>query len=115
MVRGRVHRQRDRLLDAVTSVHQTAGQVLPPLCSPSLIHTGMDALADIVLYWAAEDEQRAAWPRDTYLEMCAYARIFRNQLHNISLAEEIAERAEKRRSHVITSLLSQACDCNLTN
>ena len=38
--------------------------------------------------------------------MCAYARIFRNELHNISLAEEIADRAEKRRSSVIASLLS---------
>jgi hypothetical protein len=58
----------------------------------------MGALADIVSYWAAEDEQRAAWPQDMYLDMYAYARILRTELHNISLAEEIGERAEKRRS-----------------
>ena len=45
--------------------------------------------------WAADDEQRAAWPRDAYIDMHAYARILRNELHNISLAEEIEERAER--------------------
>jgi hypothetical protein len=99
-------RQRDRLLEAITSAYLTADRMLPPLCRRSMIFTGMEALAGIVAYWAAEDEQRAAWPRDAYSDMCAYARIFRNQLHNISLAEEIEERAEKRRSAIIAHLLT---------
>jgi hypothetical protein len=37
--------------------------------------------------------------------MQAHARILRNELHNISLAEEIEARAEKRRAEVISSLL----------
>jgi hypothetical protein len=65
----------------------------------------MEALAGIVAYWAADDEQRAAWPRDSYADMYAYARIFRNELHNISLAEEIEERAHRRRASLIGSLL----------
>jgi hypothetical protein len=99
------HRQRDRLLAAISSAYLTADRTLPPLCRRSKIFAGMDALASIVAYWAAEDEQRSAWPRDTYLDKCAHARIFRNDLHNISLAEEIEERAEKRRSKTIADLL----------
>jgi hypothetical protein len=101
------HRQLDRLLAAIASAHLTADRALPPLCRRSKVFAGMEALAGIVAYWAAEDEQRAAWPRDTYSDMCAYARIFRNELHNISLTEEIEERAEKRRSGVIFGLLRQ--------
>jgi hypothetical protein len=37
--------------------------------------------------------------------MHAHARILRNGLHNISFAEEIAERAHRRRAEVIHSLL----------
>jgi hypothetical protein len=66
----------------------------------------MEALAGIVAYWAADDEQRAIWPRDAYMDACAHARILRNELHNISLAEEIEERAEKRRASVLRSLLT---------
>jgi hypothetical protein len=101
------HRQRDRLLAAITSAYLTADRTLPPLCRRSKIFAGMEALAGIVAYWAAEDEQRAASSRDTYNDMYAYARIFRNDLHNLSLAEEIEERAEKRRSGVISGLLRQ--------
>ena len=99
-------RQLERLLAAITSAYLTADRTLPPLCRRSKIFAGMEALAGIVAYWAADDEQRAAWPWDLYIDMCAYARILRNEFHNISLAEEIAERAEKRRSSVIASLLS---------
>jgi hypothetical protein len=70
-----------------------------------MILTGMEALAGIVAHWAADDEQRAAWPRDAYIDTYAYARIFRNQLHNVSLAEEIEERAETRCSAGIADLL----------
>ena len=102
-------RQRDRLLAAITSAYLTADRTLPPLCRRSMIFAGMEALAGIVAYWVQDDEQRAAWPRDAYIDMHAYARIFRNELHNISLAEEIAERAHRRRSGVISSLLMPVC------
>ena len=102
------HRQRDRLFDAINSAYLTAGRILPPLCRRSTIRSGMEALAHIVAYWAAEDEQRASWDSDTYLDTCAHARIFRNMLHNISLTEEIEERAEKRRSQIITALRENA-------
>jgi hypothetical protein len=98
-------RQRDRLLAAITSAYLTADRMLPPLCRRSRIFAGMEALAGIVAYWAADDEQRAAWPRDSYADMYPYARIFRNELHNISLAEEIEERAHRRRASLIGSLL----------
>jgi hypothetical protein len=98
------HCQRDRLLTAITSAYLTADRTLPPLCRRSKILDGMIGLAGIVAYWAAQDEQRADWPQDMYLDMCAYARIFRNELHNISLAEEIEERAERRRSQIIVAL-----------
>jgi hypothetical protein len=100
------HRQRDGLLASITSAYLTADRMLPPLCRRSRIFAGMEALAGIVAYWASDDEQRATWPRDAYLDMCAHARIFRNELHNLSLAEEIEERAERRRSNVIASLLA---------
>jgi signal transduction histidine kinase len=99
-------RQRDRLLAAITAAYLTADRTLPPLSRRSRIFVGMEALAGIVAYWAAADEQRATWLRDAYSDMYAYARIFRNELHNLSLAEEIEERAEKRRSSVIVSLLA---------
>ena len=102
------HRQRDRLLASVTAAYLTADRTLPPLCRRSIIFTGMEALAGLVAYWAADDEQRAAWPRDAHIDAHAYARIFRNVLHNISLAEEIEERAEKRRSNTIATLRENA-------
>jgi hypothetical protein len=96
--------QRARLLEAIGSAYLTADRTLPPLCRRSKIFVGMEALAGIIVYWASDDEQRVAWPRDAYLDMCAYARIFRNELHNISLAEEIEDRAEKRRTKTIAAL-----------
>ena len=103
-------RQRDRLLAAITSAYLTAARMLPPLCRRSKIFSGMEALAGIVAYWAAEDEQRAIWRPHTYIDMCAHARILRNELHNISLAEEIAERAHQRRAQLIHSFLLPAHD-----
>lgn len=90
--------QREQFLDAITSAHLKADKILPPLCSPSTIYIGIDALVDFVIYHAAGDEQRAAWYSDMYRDMHAYARIRRNVLENASLAEEIGERAEKCRS-----------------
>jgi hypothetical protein len=106
-------RQRDRLLAAITAAYVTADRTLPPRCRRSKILAGMEALAGIVAYWAAEDEQRATWPRDTYLDMCAHALILRNELHNVSLIEEIADRAHQRRAHVLNSILLQASDNSL--
>jgi hypothetical protein len=100
-------RQRDRLLAAITSAYLTADRLLPPLCRRSRIFYGMEALAGIVIRWAQDDEQRASWPPHAYIDLNAYARILRNDLHNISLAEEIEERAEKRRSALIAKLLDQ--------
>jgi hypothetical protein len=94
-------RQRERLLAAITSAYLTADRTLPPLCRRSRIFAGMEALAGIVAYWAAEDEQRAAWHPHIYIDMCAYVRIFRNDLHNISLMEEIASRAHDRWAQLI--------------
>jgi hypothetical protein len=103
-------RQRDRLLAAITSAYQTADRMLPPLCRRSKIFAGMEALAGVIAYWVADDEQRADWHPHVYADMCAHARILRNELHNISLSEEIEERAGKRRSQVISSLLTQNLD-----
>jgi hypothetical protein len=71
------HRQRDRLLAAITSAYLTADRTLPPLCRRSKIFAGMEALAGIVAYWAAEDEQLAAWPRDMYFDMRPAPRRYR--------------------------------------
>jgi hypothetical protein len=99
--------QRDRLLQAIGLAYLKANDILPPLCRRSRILGGLEALAGLVLWWAEGDEQRASWHPHAYVNLCAYARIFRNDLHNVSLAEEIEERAEKRCAAIIADLLKQ--------
>ncbi len=101
-------RQRERLLGAIAAAHGKAIDTLPPLCRRSKITVGMEALAGLVVYWAESGKQRAAWPRDGYIDLQATARILRNDLHNLSLLEGIEERAHRRRAQVLDSLLLRA-------
>src|SRR6185503_12623694 len=102
--------QPERLVQAIAGACLTAMEKLPPLCRRFTILAGMAALAGIIIPWAPDDAQRAGWPRDAYIDMHAHARILRNGLHNISLAEEIAERAHRRRAEVIHPLLRTECN-----
>ena len=109
------HRQRDKLLNAIASVYLRARDTLPGHCRRSRVSAGIEALAGIVSYWAASDKERAEWHPHMYPDLVAHARILRNELHNLCLSEEIAERAEKRRSAVIKSLLLPADGAHLLN
>jgi hypothetical protein len=97
-------RQRDRLLAEIARAHATALLELPRDYSREQLAIGMNALAGIVMRLAEADEQRASWHPDVIRDLHAYARMLRNDLHNISLAEEIEERAEKRRAQTIAAL-----------
>src|SRR5258707_39596 len=61
------------------------------------IEAGMQALAGQVMLWAEPRERSTQRTRHALADLDAYARMFRNDLHNISLVGEIEQRAWERR------------------
>lgn len=108
--RGRNERissaQRDALLDDIVRAAMTVPAYLPMSYNRDQIDAGMQALAGQVMIWAETHQRTEQRPRDALCDLIAYARMFRNDLHNISLLEEIENRARQRRANVIETLLN---------
>lgn len=96
--------QRDELLTAVVRAQLSAIAHLPPSYRCEQIDAGMQALAGQVMVWAETSERSSRRKRDALANLDAYARMFRNDLHNISMLEEIERRAWERRERHIQPL-----------
>jgi hypothetical protein len=92
--------QRDRLLVASVEAYAAAMRRLPDECPRTAIVTGMSVLPALICYWAASDVDRAARSPSFLPNMNGFARMLRNELHNLCLAEDISARA---RGHVPSS------------
>lgn len=97
--------QRDELLFAVARAHLAAIEHLPTSYSREQINAGMQALTGQVMVWAESPERSAERGQHALADLDAYARMFRNDLHNMSLCEEIEHRAWQRRDAEIQKLL----------
>jgi hypothetical protein len=100
--------QRDKLLIAVVRAHAFANDYLLRWFTPWQIDCGMQALAGQVMLLAESREQAAARDPGRVSDIHDYARVFRNYMHNLSLAQEIESRAHNRRRDCIQQLLVQA-------
>jgi hypothetical protein len=100
--------QREKLLMAVVRAHVTATEYLAPWFNQQQINRGMKALAGQVMLWAETGERSMLRGYGRVADVHAYARIFRNHMHNLSLAEEIAMRAHERRERCIQDLFVNA-------
>jgi hypothetical protein len=93
--------QCDELLSAVVRAQLGAITHLPESYSREQIDAGMQALAGQVMLWAETPERSAQRRRHALADLGAYARMFRNDMHNVSLREEIDRRAwERREEHI---------------
>jgi hypothetical protein len=96
--------QRDELLSAVVRAQIAAIEQLPKSYSRDQIDAGMQALAGQVMIWAESHERSTQRTQHALADLKAYARMFRNDLHNICLSDEIKERAWQRREAEIQKL-----------
>lgn len=93
--------QRDELLPAVIRAQLGAIEYLPKSYNRDQIDAGMQALVGQVMVWAETSETSSRRRRHALADLDAYARMFRNDLHNMSLVEEIERRAwERREQHI---------------
>lgn len=102
--------QRVQLMSAVIRAHATATAHLPKSYNRNQINVGMEALATQVLLWAEATDRTARRHAHLLSDARAHARMFRNDLHNMSLSDEIETRSKERfdrRAGVIRSLLPE--------
>jgi hypothetical protein len=97
--------QCDELLTAVARAHLGALQHLPESYPREQIDAGLQALAGQVMLWAETRERSTQRTRHALSDLDAYARMFRNDMHNVSLRDEIDRRAWERRDTEIQKLL----------
>jgi hypothetical protein len=90
--------QRDELLSAVVRAQLGAIEHLPESYPREQIDAGMQALVGQVMVWAETHEQSMKRRPGALADIDAYARMFRNDMHNISLFEDIKQRAWERRA-----------------
>jgi len=103
--------QRDKLLSSVIRAQLGAIEHLPKSYNREQIDAGMQALAGQVMVWAEFHERSSQRTRHALSDLRAYARMFRNDLHNISLRQEIDRRAWERRNTRIQELLLPLAGC----
>lgn len=97
--------QRDELLSSVVRAQLSAIEHLPASYRREQIDAGMQAFAGQVMVWAETRQRSTQRKQHALADLDAYARMFRNDLHNISLTEEIARRAWERRNAQIQDLM----------
>lgn len=100
--------QRDELLADIVRASITVPAHLPKSYSRDQIDAGMQALAGQVMIWAEPVQRTEQRSRHALCDLNAYARMFRNDLHNISLIEEIEQRAWERRNILIEQLVASS-------
>jgi hypothetical protein len=88
--------ERDQLIRGASLAHASALCGLPESCPRRRILIGIEAFVGLVTYAAETDEQRARRHPHLIADMRAYARMFRNDCHNLSLRSEVEERKRKR-------------------
>ncbi|MCP3417793.1 hypothetical protein NLM16_27160 [Bradyrhizobium brasilense] len=96
--------QRDDLLSAAVRAQLGAITHLPCSYSRDQIAAGMQFLAYQIAVWAEPREMTARRRQHFLVDLDAWARMFRNDMHNISLVEQIEERAAQRREAEIEAL-----------
>lgn len=100
--------QCDRLLCDVMLAHLGAICHLPRSYSRRQVEAGMQALATQIMVWAETPDVTARRRKHFVTDLDAWARMFRNDLHNMALLEEIEWRAAQRRERKIDELRSVA-------
>jgi len=102
---------RDRMLAAIVSVEQAAIDSLPDFYDRACIVSGFNALANQIALCAEPSSRTAKRSQDHVKDVFAYARIFRNNIHNITISNQIcarAVRAHERRETQIVQLRRMA-------
>ena len=100
--------QRDELLAMIVRAQIAVVEQRPRWCTADLIDGGMQALAGQVILWAETLERTAQRCSHAVSDIHAFARMHRNDLHNISLRQEVEHRAWQRRHAKIQELLATA-------
>jgi hypothetical protein len=95
--------QRGTVLRALVRAHAGATKHLPCRYARLALNAGASALAYQIHMWAESLERTSRRNQDSVLDFHADARIFQNELQNISLSEQKAERAQKSREPRATS------------
>ena len=82
---------KDQFLSERKNVRAQLGAIkhLPKSYSRDQIDAGMQALAGQVMVWAEIRERSTQRTQHALADLDAYARMFRNDLHNMSMLEEI--------------------------
>ena len=96
--------QREDLLLAVVRAQFAAIQHLSRSYSRGQIAAEMQALANQISVWAEPRDVTAQRGRHFLIELDSWAHMFRNDLHNIRLLEQIEERTAQRRAEQIEAL-----------
>lgn len=87
--------ERENLRYSLFSAVDAACRNLPDDIERSSVRLGFRVFAELLDFWSADDAERAAYG-DRIRDLHARARIFRNQLHSLVLAGEIAARQVAR-------------------
>ncbi|WP_417578601.1 hypothetical protein [Pelagibacterium sp.] len=69
-----------------------------------LTRQGFRALQKLVDLWTESEFDRWAYSRGEMADFFAFARIFRNLMHNISLAEDMEARSKKRTAEDVAKI-----------
>lgn len=102
--------QRVQLLSAIIRAHAIATIHLPKSYNRNQINAGMEALATQVMLWAETSDRTARRHAHFMSDTRARARMLRNDLHNMSLLDEIKLRSKERysrREKIIHGLLEK--------
>lgn len=86
------------LKQAALRAELAARRLLPAIYSRDGIRTGMWAAGLQIARWAGDNAALKRLPPGVDRDIDLYARIFRNDLHNMSIAEELHERLAKRQA-----------------
>lgn len=86
------------LKQAALRAELAALRLLPAIYSRDGIRTGMWAVGLQIARWAGDNAALKRLPPGVDRDIDLYARIFRNDLHNMSIAEELHERQARRRA-----------------
>lgn len=86
-------RQRDSLLRALFSAYRRVVKLFDATVGRAPAAHGFDAVAGLIILWSETAEERAARPKISRKVVDSYARILRNECHNLSLLDELARDA----------------------
>ncbi len=102
--------QRDRVLKAVRAARYKNPSMFweDTAVTREITRQGFDALEKLIELWTYDLFGPEPGDTEEHLDIYAYARIFQNLMHNISLAEEIEERMKARAAKDVVKIRSMA-------